>query len=226
MVEQAIGKQAVLILAKVPIPGFCKTRLQPDFTAAQCASLQKALLKDMLSLKEELEPDIHVWMAYTPEKYAAYFRAYSSRVFPQQGVDLGERMRHGLLSLLEKAYQSVLIIGTDTPLYKEDIYQALAQLNNHPVVIGPANDGGYYLLGLTRDVPQLFTDISWGTSCVFAETMRRVRQLDLRASLLDTKRDIDHPDDLRRYYTIKTHRYLDQWKDQHLKPYMKRRGLL
>lgn len=216
MAEQTTGKTAVLIFAKSPIPGFCNTRLQPAFTPEQCASFQEALLKDLLALKKELEPDIRVWIAYTPDKHEAYFHSFSPRMFGQKGEDLGERMRNGLVRLLDKSYESVIVIGTDTPLYKKDIHEAFEQLRQYPVVIGPAHDGGYYLLGLTCDVPELFSEMLWGTSDVFDETMRRVRKLGLQASILERKRDIDDLDDLKAYGKIATNRYLDEWKEQNL----------
>jgi rSAM/selenodomain-associated transferase 1 len=216
VVNPTLDKPAVLIFAKAPIPGFCKTRMQPAVTPEQCAVLQDALLKDLMVLKKEIEPDVHVWVAYTPTENEAYFRAFSSRVFEQKGKDLGERMRNGLVRLFNKSYQSVTVIGTDTPLHKEDIHLAFAQLKEYPVVIGPAHDGGYYLLGLTQDVPELFSDISWGTCYVFNETMRRVKNLGLQAGLLDRKRDIDDPYDLMAYEKVETNRYLDQWKQDNL----------
>jgi rSAM/selenodomain-associated transferase 1 len=213
VVNPTIGKPAVLIFAKAPVPEFCKTRMQPALTPQQCAALQDALLKDLMELKKEIEPDVHVWVAYTPAENEAYFRAFSSRIFVQKGKDLGERMRNGFVRLFDKSYQSVTVIGTDTPLHKEDIHQAFEQLKEYPVVIGPAYDGGYYLLGLTRDVPELFSGISWSTRHVFDETMRRVNKLGLQAGLLNRKRDIDDPDDLMAYEKVETNRYLDQWKE-------------
>lgn len=216
MTEDKNRRPALLIMAKAPIPGFCKTRMQPVFTPEQCAKLQDAFFKDLMALKEELEPDIHVWVAFTPEKDEAYFRAFSSRLFGQKGSDLGERMHNSLESLFDQSYHPLVVIGTDTPLDKKDIFKAFDQLKKHPVVIGPAHDGGYYLLGLKKPLPELFSDMSWGTSKVFDETKRRAEKLGIRVGILEKRRDIDNPEDLLIYQNMKTNPHLDQWKAENL----------
>ncbi|TCP29936.1 hypothetical protein EV207_10730 [Scopulibacillus darangshiensis] len=210
------NKPAILIMAKAPIPGFCKTRMQPAFTPEQCASLQDALFKDLMALKKELEPRVHVWVSFTPKDSEVYFQAFSSRIFGQKGKDLGERMHHGLAYLLAQSYQPVLVIGTDTPLRKQDIYKAFELLKEDSVVLGPAEDGGYHLLGVTRDFPVLFSDMPWGTNLVLEETERRAARLGLTVRMLDKKRDIDNPDDLRVYEKLTTNHHLDKWKEENL----------
>ncbi|UFT98639.1 TIGR04282 family arsenosugar biosynthesis glycosyltransferase [Radiobacillus kanasensis] len=223
MVDQIGMKPSVLIMAKAPIPGFCKTRLQPMFSPEECARLQASLLLDLVELKKQLEPDIQVWISFTPETKEDYFKSLFCRVFPQVGMDLGERMHNGLAYLVKNSNQPVLIIGTDTPLKKEDIYLAINKLSKHPIVIGPAVDGGYYLIGLTQDVPEVFENMEWGVSSVFDETMKRFQTLDLPVSVLQEKRDIDNWDDLIFYQTLKTNDHLDRWKTRFLLPKLKER---
>ncbi len=125
---------------------------------------------------------------------------------PQGEGDLGQRMVLALQHLQEsettrKNY--FVIIGTDCPeLTSEDIDRAFAELSENDLVLGPAEDGGYYLIGFTQIIPQLFQDISWGTATVFAETVAIAKNLDLRISYLPVRRDIDRPEDLNYLKTL------------------------
>ena len=133
---------------------------------------------------------------------------------PQGEGDLGQR----ILFVLEHFRESNLtieshresyiknyfvVIGTDCPdLTSEDIDRAFAELSENDLVLGPAEDGGYYLIGFTQIIPQLFQDISWGTATVFAETVAIAKNLDLRISYLPVRRDIDRPEDLNYLKTL------------------------
>ncbi|QDP41347.1 TIGR04282 family arsenosugar biosynthesis glycosyltransferase [Radiobacillus deserti] len=203
-------------MAKAPIPGYCKTRLIPYLEADVCADLQEALLLDLINLKKELEPEIDVWIAYTPEASEGYFKTLCNQCFPQIGENLGERMKNGIRKLIAKDYASVLVIGTDTPLNKMDIKYAVKRVKKHSVVIGPALDGGYYLIGVTHHIPSLFEHIKWSTDSVFKETVNRIKCNNLIVDVLPKKRDIDDWEDLLFYQEKKTNPHLDRWKTNHL----------
>jgi uncharacterized protein len=119
---------------------------------------------------------------------------------PQGAGDLGQRILFVLQNLREsnptrKNY--FVIIGTDCPdLTSEDIDRAFQALKDHDLVLGKAEDGGYYLIGFQQIIPQLFQDIAWGTDTVFAETVAIANNLDLQISYLPVYRDIDRPEDL------------------------------
>ncbi|HEX6923076.1 MAG TPA: TIGR04282 family arsenosugar biosynthesis glycosyltransferase [Bacillales bacterium] len=212
--QQKNNRPALLIFAKAPIPGYCKTRMEPDLSPEQCAELQEALLKDTIRLKENLDAKISIWMAYTPEENKDYFRRLSSQVVPQKSGDLGERMSQCLNHLFNQGYAPIIIIGTDTPLSSEGLNEAFKILKFHDAVIGPSVDGGYYLLGLNCYEPELFKDISWSTSHVFRQTHDKINQSGLTVQSLRQNRDIDDFQDLQAYRDVETNPHLDQWKQK------------
>jgi uncharacterized protein len=118
----------------------------------------------------------------------------------QRGTDLGERMSNAFKEVYEEGANSMIIIGSDCPgITPELINDAFYQLNNFDIVIGPALDGGYYLLGMNRPILQLFESITWSTSTVFDETMITASQLELSIYQLPVLSDIDLPSDLDHY---------------------------
>jgi rSAM/selenodomain-associated transferase 1 len=119
------------------------------------------------------------------------------RLVDQIGDDLGSRMNQAFETLFAQGYTHGLIVGTDTPsLPLERFQQALAALESHDLVLGPALDGGYYLIGLNRPIPGLFTEIPWSTEQVLALTQEKAGALGLKTALLAPWRDVDTIDDL------------------------------
>ena len=115
----------------------------------------------------------------------------------QLGTDLGQRMLNAFQNSFSKGYQKVCIIGTDCPYLKADhIHEAFQQLQKHDVVIGPALDGGYYLLAMRKFYPELFQNKSWSTSQVLQATMNDVIRLGLSCHLLEELSDVDEEKDL------------------------------
>ncbi|NQZ65518.1 TIGR04282 family arsenosugar biosynthesis glycosyltransferase, partial [Crocosphaera sp.] len=119
-------------------------------------------------------------------------------IYESQGEgDLGKRMDRSLLNALQNNAQQVLLIGIDCPGLNADILtQAFNQLVNYDLIIGPAFDGGYYLLGLKRYISELFVNISWGTAGVLQQTISTAQKLGLSQMQLQTLRDVDRPEDL------------------------------
>lgn len=119
------------------------------------------------------------------------------RLMIQQGNDLGARMSNAFQQAFQSGYRNVLIIGTDCPgLTPALLNEAISGLSDVPAVVGPAADGGYYLLALTGPVPELFTGKAWGTDGVFAATIADLQNLGLRYFLLPVLPDVDTPADL------------------------------
>jgi rSAM/selenodomain-associated transferase 1 len=120
-------------------------------------------------------------------------------LLPQRGTDLGERLHHAFVDLLQGETEAALVVGSDLPTlpprYVEMGIETLEQRPGH-LVLGPSPDGGYYLIGLTRPEPRLFEDIPWGTSGVFERTLERARALALRVELLPEWYDVDSVGDL------------------------------
>ncbi len=119
---------------------------------------------------------------------------------PQCGATLGERLMQATAAAFADGAQRVIVIGSDAPwLSAADILDAFAALDRADVVMGPAEDGGYYLIGLSRHTPALFEGIAWSTSAVYAQTTAIARALDLRLHELPRGYDIDRPEDLDRF---------------------------
>jgi len=115
---------------------------------------------------------------------------------PQSGSDLGERLDSAFAWAEENAYERTVVIGSDIPeLQAEHISDAFERLKTADVVLGPARDGGYYLIGLRQRSPELFADLEWGTPRVLEETLERVGRVGLTCSLLGERTDIDSWDD-------------------------------
>jgi hypothetical protein len=140
-------------------------------------------------------------LACAPSASHVFFKIMEERqgvrVFDQVGEDLGARMVQAFTTMFERGYKHVLIVGTDVPSLPLTHYQqALSLLANHDVVLGPAQDGGYYLIGLTQAVPELFVGIPWSTDQVLTLTKQKANKLGLKTALLPEWRDIDTIDDL------------------------------
>jgi rSAM/selenodomain-associated transferase 1 len=193
----------LLIFAKAPEPGKVKTRLLPAIDAAQAAALQIRLLFETLERvhRQRLCP-VQLWCC--PSTRDPVFESAATRypisLHTQVGSDLGARMERAISINLETS-TAALLIGCDCPsLTQEDLIAAFSALHQgSDVVLGPAEDGGYALIGLSRPVPELFGDIRWGTDEVLSETRSRIRRLGLRCFETRLQWDIDRPEDLERY---------------------------
>ena len=185
------------------MPGQVNTRLIPALGEVGAAKLHRNMLEQKLQLATD-NKIASVDLYCSPDKDHPYFRQILSRfsidLHIQVGTDLGERMAHALQQALSNHRQAVLI-GTDCPpldhLYMIEAFQALAE--GADAVIGPAIDGGYILLGLSRFSHRIFEDIDWGEKSVFSQTISRLRQLAFSYVELKTLWDVDHPEDLIRY---------------------------
>lgn len=179
-------KTSLVIMAKAPIPGFVKTRLQNKLTPQQCVDLYKCFLLDIVNCV--LAANFKIYLAYTPVNSLDIFRElFPSGVefLPQEGVDLGQRMANAAANVLSLGYENCIIIGGDVPtLQPSHLLAAEKALASHSLSIGPADDGGYYLIGFSQLQKRLFNDIQWGTNLVLKETLRKAKMLGLTHHLL------------------------------------------
>jgi rSAM/selenodomain-associated transferase 1 len=200
------GTVAVAIVAKAPRAGHVKTRLCPPLTAREAAALGRCFLRDRISQVRNLSGTTPV-IAYAPVRERDVFErlAPDFALVPQHGHDLGERMRSALGALLRSGHRAAVAIGTDTPTLPPALLQRavdLAASIDVDVVLGPAEDGGYYLIAVRADYPTLFEDIPWSTAVVLDVTLRRAEAAGLRCALLPTWFDVDTPDDLARLRAV------------------------
>ncbi len=193
---------AILVFARAPVAGATKTRLVPLLGAEAAAALHRRLLLQSLTVAASAAPgSVALWCS--PDDSHPFLRDAASRhgasLHVQQGADLGARMAHAFAQAL-RLWRHVIITGTDCPaLTAAHLLEAAAALREgHDAVFAPAEDGGYALVGLAREAPQLFAGIAWGGDDVMAATRERLRNSGLRWRELATLWDIDRPDDYQR----------------------------
>ena len=191
---------AIGIFTRSPDVGKVKTRLIPVLGAEKSAQLYRTMIDRTLNTCSHSGiTDIELWCY--PETDHPFLNECANRFnFPlrlQQGRDLGERMFFAISSML-KEYQYGIITGCDCPGMTSEILDKTCRMltDGYDVVIGPSMDGGYYLLGCNQAVKELFTDMPWGTSTVFADTRDRIMELNLKFIELEVLHDIDRPEDL------------------------------
>jgi rSAM/selenodomain-associated transferase 1 len=199
-----VTKQVALaIMAKRPRAGEVKTRLCPPLTSEEAARLAHCFLLDKLDQVRRL-PGVARFVAFSPSDAEAFFGNQIGDGFsllPQRGNDLGERLANLSERLLGGGFAAALIIGADSPTLPDAViheaHEALA-VGMADVVLGPADDGGYYLIGLRRPGPFLFQGIAWGTDAVLSQTLARAGMARLRTHLLPAWYDVDVEADLHR----------------------------
>jgi len=190
-------KNLVIVFARNPELGKVKTRLAKSIGDHSALTIYTLLLKHTELTIRNIESDKAV---YYSEKVREN-DIWSSLVYQkyqQQGNDLGLRMLNAFELAFERNYDKVLIIGSDLyDLKPKHIEDAFTKLNTHEVVIGPAQDGGYYLVGMKTLHTNIFKSKTWGTSTVFRDTMKDLQNVDVH--LLQELNDIDTFDDLEKY---------------------------
>ncbi len=192
----------LLVFAKAPEPGKVKTRLIPALGAEGAADFHKRLVMHALLAATQSAPGaVELWCS--PDTRNPFFaqcgREFGVSLRSQAEGDLGERMRHAFDAALARSPRAVLV-GSDIPGlhpgFLRDADRALR--DGDECVLGPAEDGGYVLIGLVRTHPELFHGIRWGGPDVLAETHRRIADLHLRCRELPVLWDVDRPEDLER----------------------------
>jgi rSAM/selenodomain-associated transferase 1 len=195
-----LPEETLLIMARRPQAGAVKTRLSPPLSPQQAAELYAACLADTLALAESFPAVGRVIAVHPPEAQAEFARLAPDWVrLAQHGAGLGERMRHALAAVFAAGAQRVALIGSDTPhLPAGALAAAFAALREGAdMALGPAEDGGYYLIGLRQPHPELF-EIEMGTPQVGAQTRARAAQQGLRVAQLPVNFDLDTAADLER----------------------------
>ncbi len=193
----------LLIFAKAPIPGRVKTRLAGRLGSHSAAHIYKQLLYQTVTIacSTRLSP-VELWCA--PDTRHCFFTAcrqhFGVRLRRQCMGDLGQRMNHALNQVLAKHRYALLIGGDCMSLGTAELQQAFEYLDTgNDVVLGPAMDGGYVLVGLRRPSPMLFRGIAWGTPTVLAATRQRLQRAALSSAELPLGWDVDTPADLQRW---------------------------
>lgn len=196
----------LLVLTKAPEAGKVKTRLAASLGTHAAANVYETLLHDCLekSVSAKLCP-VEIWCSPSPKH--AFFQhcqdRYRTRLCQQGTGDIGQRMSHAIMSALQHAEHAVLI-GADCPaLNAKDLDTAFNALQQGTdVILGPAEDGGYYLIGMREHHPSLFESIPWSTDSVLAVTETRLRERGLDWLTLPVHRDVDTAEDYAVYMAM------------------------
>jgi rSAM/selenodomain-associated transferase 1 len=196
--RKATGMECVMVFSKPALPGRVKTRLIGELSDVQAASLHAAFLDDLLERLARGRFDLRVAWAVDP---AVPLPVSPVRALRQSVGDLGHRLYRGL-SEVARTFSAVAAIGSDHPeIPLSLVHRAFDKLGGGAdIALGPADDGGYYLIALRRDAlrPEIFQGIPWSSSAVLEVTLDRCRELELKIALLPTGSDVDTPADLDR----------------------------
>jgi len=186
--------QALVIFTRNPELGKCKTRLAKTVGDESALRIYKFLLEHTAKITKSVKADKFVY--YTKSIRANDYwddNHYTKRI--QKGETLGEKMHNAFSSLLNSGYKKVMIVGSDLyELTTPDIEAAFRELNAHDYVIGPAKDGGYYLLGMKEPNDKVFKNKAWSTESVFEDTLRDLQ--DGTVAIIEERNDVDYYEDI------------------------------
>jgi len=184
---------ALIVFARKPELGKVKTRLAVTIGEQRALEIYVLLLEHTRTLVCTADCDTHIFLTSLHEDL--FWKGCEQHL--QEGHDLGERMNAAFALLLNRDYEKVLIIGSDCPsLTEAHITEAFRRLDHCDVVIGPARDGGYYLLGMKQIHPELFINKKWSTDSVFVDTLFSIGQAGLSYVALDVLSDVDEEADI------------------------------
>ena len=193
-------KECILIFTKFPSPGKVKTRLVPRLTKAQACELYKSLAESTLEKACKTGKDIIV--CYYPAGSHATFKNWLGngvRYMPQKGAGLGSRMKNTIIGAFSAGYNKALLIGCYIPGISAGLLvKAFKKLDKHDALIGPAKDGGYYLIGFKKEkfLAEVFRGIKWSTPSVFAKTMKVFNDNGCCVGISPELSDIDTAEDI------------------------------
>lgn len=189
------NKNLLLIFTRNPEKGKVKTRLAKDVGEDAALEIYKFLLDHTVVITKDLETDKRVYYSEKIHHEDIWDEKIYSK-FQQKGKDLGERMKNAFAEGFEAGYRHIIIIGSDMyDLSAVELDEAFTALRNKEFVMGPAKDGGYYLLGMRSLEESLFIDKEWGTSSVLQSSLDDMRERNFE--LLSMKNDVDHYDDIK-----------------------------
>ncbi len=199
------GRDAIAVFARAPICGKVKTRLAQNIGPEKAALLYKAMLRDSLELAQQSAGEkTQILVCYTPadgfdwkHQSASLSNLWSGARHPQCAGDLAARILDCFFHLRNCGAQKILLIGSDAPDIPADYFRAAFEaLDYHDLVFGPANDGGFYLIG-AREIPAaLFANVIWSDRSTLATILANAQQYKWRTALLDSWRDVDEIEDL------------------------------
>jgi uncharacterized protein len=205
-------KSGVIVFVKEPVPGEVKTRLLPDLLPDEAATVYRAMVEDLLS-RLDSGPARPLVLCYTPDEAADTVAAWlgSDREYlPQGSGDLGSRLTRAIRSGFERGWRGVIVAGSDVPGIDAEVLRVAEKaLDEHDLVIARSPDGGYSLIGLRREAPELFAGIPWSTNAVFRLTIACAAALGMAVRCLPSLPDVDTYEDLARIHLDDPDRFVE-----------------
>ena len=190
-----VSKKALIVFTRNPELGKCKTRLAATIGDQSALDVYRFLLDHTVKITSSLKADVYV---YYSEKIKE-IDIWDTSIFrkkQQQGHDLGAKMQEAFTEVFKMGYQKAIIIGSDMyDITTQDLEDAFLTLEDNNFVIGPAQDGGYYLLGMKHLKPPLFKNKKWGTNTVLGDTLKDLELENL--AILAEKNDVDYYEDIK-----------------------------
>ena len=202
-------QKLVILFTRYPVAGECKTRMIPTLGTEGAASLHRQLVAHILLeidtfISDQSSTELTIFFDGDSRQQMQDWLGHRYTYKKQQGEHLGQRMSEALIHGTSEGKNPILI-GSDCPAINKSIFHdAFEALAQNDIVLGPAHDGGYYLIGVANDMQpavckQLFRRISWGTDTVLSQTLVQIKKLNLRYHLLDKLHDIDTAEDLKHF---------------------------
>jgi len=218
--------KALILFIKYPQAGKVKTRLGVEVGFELAAELYRLFIHQTFELVQNCSAQ-KVFVAFEPANREAEFHKFIPKkfsVFPQEGKNLGERMLNAFQYVFARGYKNVAILGSDSPtLPLKNIDEAFEKLSKSDLVLGPAEDGGYYLIGLTQAHPDLFDNIEWSSISVMQATIERAEKLQLQYKLLSVWYDIDTKESLMRAATEEKNGMIKSLLEKHPESLVKKK---
>jgi rSAM/selenodomain-associated transferase 1 len=189
-------KNLLIIFTKNPELGKVKTRLAQTIGNDKALLIYKHLLTHTANFCKEVNADKHVFYSDIIGDNE-YFNSVTFKKLLQEGDDLGEKMKKAFIDGFSKGYKNIIVIGSDCyDLTTNDLDKAFEKLNFHDFVLGPALDGGYYLLGMNTPFYSVFENKTWSTESVLRDTINDIKEEYLSYFLINELSDIDYEEDL------------------------------
>lgn len=190
----------LLVFAKVPRPGAVKTRLTPTVSPSEAARLYTAFLRDTLRQVVRLDVSVRLYLAPPLPDQGIGGVPTEVSLHEQKGDGLGDRMKRAFQETLQEGYERTLVMGSDHPTLPLSFLRQADRTLRTPqsICVGPTEDGGFYLLGMSTFYPELFDEMRYSHSRVFSDTLARAGQTEARLTVLPQWYDVDTPQDLNR----------------------------
>ena len=194
--------KALILFANIPAEEKTKNRMMPFLSVEECTSLYNSFLKDVYGKAGAAGADVYVF--FTPRDRKSEFRTILGEeavLLPQHGEGLGQKMKNAIGAILRMGYGKVVLMGTDIPhIHTETIKNAFDNLDQKDIVIHPALDGGYYLIGMKREYDSIWNIRRYGTNTVMYDTLQHMKEENLSTSVGQMYYDIDSDADLKQLW--------------------------